>query len=725
MGQAVTKHGVKRPLLVDRETHSSTRIVLIVLLCYFFLTVGAQGQDKEDIVSVFSTEQQSYLEQLGPITMCVDPDWEPYEYLDDDGEFKGIAADLLSLVTERTGITFELIHTRNWEESLEFSRKGKCQVLPFLNQSPLREEWLLFTEPYFEEHNVIITREEHEFIKNPALLEGKSIVLPAGSSTAESVRQLYPNLQILTVENEAEALNVVNNREADMTIRSLIVASYLIKQEGWFNLKIAGQLPDLKNKLRIGVLNTHPELRDILDVALKTLTPDDVRWAVNNHISVQVVESTDLTWVRRVMLGLAIALVTGVLWVYNLRQLNKRLARQQAEMQRLSRQLQLDIVAREEAEKALHTREQDLSRLIANLPGFVYKCLNDKHYTMQFISNGCLEITGYTPVDLLDNRKLSFSSLILAEDVGTVELLWSKALTLRTQFEHEYRIHHASGEVRWVWERGYGVFDDNGKLLRLEGFITDITEKRVSQNELLERESQLRELNARKDKFFSVITHDLKNPLNGVMGFAELLYQQVTDGNCEMAEKYALIVLNSSQQAVDLLTNLVEWSMTQTARYPFNPIPVDLGKEVDVVVTLYEYVASQKNIAINVVKQLETIVFADRHMVSSILRNLISNALKFSCPGGQIQIAIEKEAGYLRLLVEDQGVGMEAEQLESLFSINIEGSTKGTSGEKGTGLGLMICKEFADLHGWHLKVVSEPGKGSLFSVEMPDINHRS
>lgn len=153
---------------------------------------------------------------------------------------RGIAADLLRLVAERAGLRLRILPTVDWEASLAASRAGRCQLLSFLNQTAERDAWLLFTEPLFNDVNVLISREEYPPVRDLAALVGARVALPSGTSIEERLRRQYPELQIVHTQNEAQALSLVNQREAELTMRSLTVAAYTIKQEGWFNLKIAG-----------------------------------------------------------------------------------------------------------------------------------------------------------------------------------------------------------------------------------------------------------------------------------------------------------------------------------------------------------------------------------------------------------------------------------------------------------------------------------------------------
>ncbi|GAB6037574.1 diguanylate cyclase [Fundidesulfovibrio butyratiphilus] len=261
------------------------------------------------------------------MTLCVDPDWIPFESINESGEYEGIAADLIKLISERTGITFILVPTKTWGESIALSKDGKCQALSFLNETPSRKEWLSFSDPIFTDVNVFITREEHHYISDPGGLVGETLVLPKGTSIEEMVKDTYPNLHVITVESEADALKMVSERKADMTLRSLIVAAYTIKKEGWFNLKISGQLPGYENKLRIGLRKEKEPLLGIINRGIKSITGQDRGVIVNRHVSINIQSITDYSLLYKVSGGFLGILMIASAWVWQLRRHNRELAK--------------------------------------------------------------------------------------------------------------------------------------------------------------------------------------------------------------------------------------------------------------------------------------------------------------------------------------------------------------------------------------------------------------
>ena len=284
-----------------------------------------------------SPPEARYVEEHGVVTLCVDPDWAPFESVNAQGEHVGIAADLLRLVAERTGLRLELVPTASWDESLAASRAGRCQILSFLNKTPQREQWLIFSRPLFSDVNVFITREEHPFISDPAKLAGERIAFPSGTAMEELVRRDYPNLTVVTTATEDEALGMVSAKKADMAMRSLIVAAYTIKKQGLFNLKIAGQLPYYSNNLCIGIAENNQLLQGILNKGIASIATAERAAIENRHVSINVQTVTDYGALAKVLgVGLVLA-VLGGLWACKVNRLNVALRKEIERREELER----------------------------------------------------------------------------------------------------------------------------------------------------------------------------------------------------------------------------------------------------------------------------------------------------------------------------------------------------------------------------------------------------
>jgi len=230
---------------------------------------------------------------------------------------------------------------------------------------------------------------------------------------------------------------------------------------------------------------------------------------------------------------------------------------------------------------------------------------------------------------------------------------------------------------------------------------------------------ELKKINATKDKFFSIIAHDLRSPFGAIVGYSNILEKQVEKKNYSGIAKFAEIIQISSEKAMALLMNLTEWAQSQTGIMRFNPEPLNMVDLIYETVNLFYDIANQKLIEFEKILPPEAPVMADRAMVSTILRNLLSNAIKYTEPGGKITLSVTTETDELIVFVADSGVGIPKNRMDKIFRIDESYSTSGTMNEKGTGLGLILCKEFIDKHNGKIWVESEEAKGSVFYFSLP------
>jgi signal transduction histidine kinase len=234
---------------------------------------------------------------------------------------------------------------------------------------------------------------------------------------------------------------------------------------------------------------------------------------------------------------------------------------------------------------------------------------------------------------------------------------------------------------------------------------------------------KLEQLNATKDKFFSIIAHDLKNPISSIKNSVDLMSRLYDDFSDEERKAYLHNLRETTENVFDLLQNLLAWSRTQTNRIEFNPDLFDLKLVADNITTLLNHQANQKNISLFHQVKEGTMVYADVNMIATVLRNLASNAIKFTKEMGIVKIFVKSESEQqIEIVVEDNGVGIESNNLSKLFSIASNFSTKGTNAESGTGLGLILCKEFVEKNGGSITVSSVLGKGTSFNIVLPTKN---
>lgn len=234
-----------------------------------------------------------------------------------------------------------------------------------------------------------------------------------------------------------------------------------------------------------------------------------------------------------------------------------------------------------------------------------------------------------------------------------------------------------------------------------------------------EQNLELKDLNATKDKFFSIISHDLKGPLNSLTSFSSLLINHTDSLSKDEIRMLAKDLDKSLKNLFALLENLLEWSRSQTGNIEFKAEPFDLSALLEQNKLLLQTQAQNKNITIDNLAEGVLEIGAHKHSINTVIRNLISNAIKFTPAGGRITLGMKTDPNKVNVFVKDTGVGMSAEVIDKLFRLDAKHSTKGTADEKGTGLGLILCKEFVQKNGGIIWVESEAGKGSVFYFSLP------
>jgi signal transduction histidine kinase len=247
----------------------------------------------------------------------------------------------------------------------------------------------------------------------------------------------------------------------------------------------------------------------------------------------------------------------------------------------------------------------------------------------------------------------------------------------------------------------------------------DITVRKKGELAIKESEKQLLRLNADKDRFISILGHDLKNPFNNILGLSEALAEDIRNLNTDEIEEIAKNINKSAKITYKLLEDILMWATTQQGNIPFKPQILSLADISRDTLESLNPTANTKNLTIHYSSADHIKVFADVDMLKAVLRNLVSNAIKFTNSGGKININAEQNSENVTVSVSDNGVGIPSDNLIKLFDISEVLSTKGTEEETGTGLGLLLCKEFVEKHGGKIWVESVVGKGSDFKFTLP------
>jgi PAS domain S-box-containing protein len=378
-----------------------------------------------------------------------------------------------------------------------------------------------------------------------------------------------------------------------------------------------------------------------------------------------------------------------------------------------------DITDRRQAERDLRNEKLLLRTVIDNIPDSIYckdtagrKTLAN-HTELQYSGTASeTEVIGKTDFDLYPKE---LAEAFFADDQLVLQ-------TGQPVLNREEFVMDDNGQKKWLLTSKIPMKDADGNITGIIGIGHDITERLKNETEIKRQNEKLSSLNAQKDKFFSIIGHDLKSPFNSILGFSELLEEQVSEKDYDNVDKYAKIIGQSSKRAMDLLMNLLEWSRAHTGKMEFSPENFDLVHFINEVALLHHNIAAQKSITLKKDLPHNLPVFADKQMIRTVMRNLTSNAIKFTRQGGEVTISAKKRAKEIVVSVSDNGIGIAPGRIEKLFRIDESDSTPGTNSEKGTGLGLVLCKEFVEKHGGKIRADSKQNEGSKFSFTIPVVS---
>jgi len=363
-------------------------------------------------------------------------------------------------------------------------------------------------------------------------------------------------------------------------------------------------------------------------------------------------------------------------------------------------------------------------KLFADLLPFVVSILDSKANYI-YVNKFGLNLFGYTNKDIQNG--LNLQQLLV--DKGEISILSEKFKNAgeNDNMSDGRDIYLKKQDGSTLYGLIYSSIIINSKGERnMLGFVINHEKYRKVNKNYIEVEEELRHLNATKDKFFSIVAHDLKNPFNAIIGFSELIINNIEEYSKYQIESFVNVINKSSEKGYILLENLLEWSRSQSGKLKINKENFEISELIKENIDLISEKAEQKGVKLLFDNNNKYLINADKNMINTVVRNLLSNALKFTKEGGKISIKTKiiqnlKQKGKNCFMVEvsDTGVGVENDDINKIFDIEYGISKKGTNSEKGTGLGLVLCKDFIEKNNGKIWAESELNKGSSFFFTLP------
>lgn len=645
-----------------------------------------------------SPAERDWLSRHPQVKVSIDEQFLPISYRDDRGVFRGISADLLELISQRSGLSFEIVDGSGFEEMTRRMEQHEVDLLAAVPFSPRRQQQVAFTRSWLSNSLVLVTRENASF-DNLEQLAGKRLALVEGSVLEDYLREQHPRIRTLWSDGPLQALERVANGEAHGAVVSLIGARYSIARHYRDQLRISAALPVPAMHFAFASRRDASELLSIMNKALLSITPQELDEVTNRWRSEVII--ADSYWrkyrgmILQTFLMAAALLFVAVYWIRSLR---RQIRRRQAAEEELSVQVEFMRVMIDGTPNPIYVRNRKGHLITCNVSyldalGVPFEAVIDQALPEWLIgavqARECRE--AYRQVMALGEAVVEDRELVLC----------GRRMT----------IYH--------WMLPYRGSD--GEVNGLIGGWIDISERQQLYQALQGAKDDAEAANRAKTNFLATMSHEIRNPLNALLGMLELAVRKSNEG---MLDRLALEVASGAARGLrDLVGDILDITRIESGHLTLAPQPADLYREVESTVRLFEGQARQKRLQLKLDMdgQGSLQVLLDPLRFKQVLSNLISNAIKFTDEGlvcVTLTLDIDRERVGLHLSVEDTGVGIPADELAHLGNPFRQASNNQQGPRSGAGLGLSISQALCAMMGGDMLLDSTLGVGTRAQVRL-------
>ncbi len=653
------------------------------------------------------------------ISVGGDHAYPPYEYLD-GGTATGFNIELILAVAEVMGIRME-VALGPWQDVRRRLEEGQVHVLAGMHYSEERAKEVAFSVPHTMVSSGLFVR-RGSVVRGLDDLGGREVLVQEGDIMHDYLLSSPMDVRAIPVQDPVEALLLLSDGNHDAALlSSRVQGMFFVNRLGLDNLtSLETGLP--AREYCFAVAKGNEQLIHRLNEGLSIIKEDNrYRRIHDDWFGVYEAPGTwHKAWpyLRPLMFVLAVLALAGFAWSWTLRRTVARRTGELAESREYLQRYSLE----------LQDSQRRLQVILSNLPGMAYRCRNDRDWTMEFVSEGCLPLCGYRSEELIGNAVVSFNSIIHPEHRERVWETWQDALRLKQKLTIEYVIVCRDGTEKWVWEQGLGVFTEGGELPCLEGFIADISDRKRAEEEREKLNAQLRQA----QKMESVgtmaggIAHDFNNLLQAMSGNIQLLLMR--DNDETVAAR-----LHNVAQSIDRASRLVRQLLQFSRKAVVERQWLNLNHAVEDATRMIERtIPKMVSMELRLQNGLWP-VMADPVQIEQVLLNLASNSADAMPHGGRFVIethnvtlddefvrmnAEAKTGEHVLLAVSDNGHGMDEDVLKHIFDPFFTTKEVG----RGTGLGLASVYGIVQSHGGYIQCDSKPGLGTVFRIYWPAAN---
>ena len=642
-------------------------------------------------------DERRFISEHPVIRVAPAPSHEPIEALDARRRLTGVSADYLAALEQKTGLRFDVLKPRNWDESLRMVRTRDADLLTAATPTESRKEYLSFTKPHITLPGVIVVRKDGTSYADLDALRGRTVGVVSGYVWQELIARDYPDVRLKPVSNMEAGLLLTSFGELDAMIGNLATATHTVQRLGIANLRVSNET-GYSAMLAFASRNDWPHLNAVLQKGLSAIPPEEHLAILNRHIAF-----TEETGPARNVLLLMIVATIGVLlmagavaWIWNksLRQMveqrNKEL-RESSERYRAIVQDQTDLISR-------------------SLPG---------SHILTFVNDAYCAHLNLSREELLGRNMLEFAP---KEERAGIETRIASLTPENLFVREENRLVSPDGEIRWFYWSNRAIFDQNGRLTEIQSVGRDITDRKRSEEALRAAKEEAELASRVKSEFLANFSHELRTPLNAIIGFSEMISGELLGRlNERRYRDYADNILSSGNHLLGLINDILDVAKIETGQADFEESEVDLPEVIDIALLMTRERAKAREVEIHRQMPAETslTLVGDRRRLIQIMVNLLSNAIKFTDAGGMVTIDVDREPGGHMIRIADTGIGIAADDIPKIFERFGQVDSNIARKEEGTGIGLSLTKDLVELHGGAIDVESELGVGTTVSVWLP------
>lgn len=645
-------------------------------------------------------EEGQWLQRHPVVKVVTYGNYAPVSFFDNEGNYHGIAADLLDQIRARTGLRFEIVRTTTVEQMINAVEQGKADLIGAMNRQRLLMHDLDSTRPYMEVAFATITRNSTSGPARLAELNGRKLALTRGYLLTDYLGEKHPGIHLVEQDSLLDTLSAVARGDADGAVMSTIVAEYYIRRMFSDQLRISEIIDIPQESIAFGVKKENRLLRSILDKATAAIPPDELstlvrqRWRSNVEISGPR-EPLDLGLIYRIAGAAALLLLFFLAWIIYLRR-------------------QMDL--RRRAERALSDQFSLMEALVNGTPHPIY--VRDRDGRLLMCNDNYLEALHLRREDVM-GRLPPVTKLGCEEERKTLLADYRKVTESGSALRCDRQLYSLGGPLSiYHWIEPYRDFQGEIKGV-VSGWI-DISERLRLVRDLQSAKERADAANRAKSTFLATMSHEIRTPMNAIIGMLELALERADRG--EFDRGAIEVAHGSARDLLDLIGNILDIARIESGRLNLSPVRANLREQTEAVVRVFDGLARQKNLRLSLDfdRRAGVDVLVDPVRFRQILANLVGNAIKFT-DAGEVSIEIQAEPGPdkrldIQLRVKDTGPGMAHEDQARAFQPFHQGPEGTASG--GTGLGLVICRTLCEMMGGSIQLESEPGHGTRISVAL-------